>query len=91
MLFVCTFLGKTGNGFFTHKHPVYLIIKLTVRLQSHTDSLSFWVWFALGQTQPGKLLQQDWRPLSQPSGIKKAPKPREDRGISVCVPVFEFD
>ena len=38
---------------------------------------------SLGQTQPGKLLLQDWRPLSQPSGIKKAPKPRDDRGISV--------
>ena len=35
----------------------------------------FWGWFSLGQTQPGKLLWQDRRPLSQPSGIKKAPKP----------------
>ena len=43
---------------------------------------------SLGLTQPGKLPWQDRRPLSQPSGIKKAPKPREDRGISVCVPVI---
>ena len=43
---------------------------------------------SLGQTQPGKLLWQDRRLLSQPSGIKKAPKPRDDRGISACVPVI---
>ena len=64
-----------------------------------TTILLFWGWFSLGQIQPGKLLlssiasawlawKQDCRPLSQPSGIKKAPKPREDRGISVCAPVF---
>ena len=29
---------------------------------------------SLGQTQPGKLLKQDRRSLSQPSGIKKASK-----------------